>query len=90
MAKTVRGYSTSHFLLEETLLSLPIVFGHNCFLFLSVIANTSLKGFSEPCDREEVTHVRWNPKNENILASNCDAMRLVVWDLSRYFYTTVT
>ncbi|KAK4438262.1 WD-40 repeat-containing protein MSI1 [Sesamum alatum] len=32
---------------------------------------------------EEVFQVRWNPKNETILASCCLGRRLMVWDLSR-------
>ncbi|XP_031129199.1 WD-40 repeat-containing protein MSI1-like [Ipomoea triloba] len=43
----------------------------------------TLERFSEPCDREEVDHVRWNHKRENILASSCAGKKLLVWDISR-------
>nr|GMD82945.1 WD-40 repeat-containing protein MSI1 [Ipomoea batatas] len=33
--------------------------------------------------QEEVVHVRWNHKHENILASSCAGRKLVVWDLNR-------
>lgn len=39
-------------------------------------------------NREEVFQVGWNPKNETILASCCLGRRLMVWDLSRYFFQT--
>ncbi|XP_019184725.1 PREDICTED: probable beta-hexosaminidase fdl [Ipomoea nil] len=38
---------------------------------------------------DEVGHVRWNHKHETFLASS-SGRKILVWDISRYFFSTVT
>nr|GMD91633.1 WD-40 repeat-containing protein MSI1 [Ipomoea batatas] len=51
-------------------------------LFDLRMISSSLQTLERPL-QEEVDHVRWNHKRENILASSCAGKKLLVWDISR-------